>query len=420
MVEITFLMDTDTGANAFYANAKRYFKDVLKSEVIDAPQGGQTLEGVFDTLRARATAAQPKIYDVIDVVTHATGFSSLQFPFDNAAKTAKNTLTQVDDLDRALSGAAGALKPLGAPAVTDKTRVILYGCDVGRDESFVKKFGTMFGSPKEVSAPLRVAMFRHEGTVYDHRLCRTWAIKWPKDIETETNWPQVRAKFADDASFKFGTVLGARTGTPLAIDDMKRTIELVAANATAKFGTQFFFAEEIGVDIPAGQDAQTYVNTVKTTSSVVLPSGDVDDTTVPMTVRAGDIDDRKDPKHWIAHIAVLGQIIDKPVSVSDSSQYRTVKIAPEKKPATGPAPPAAPQGAPANAPAPPKTSLLEQATEELVSAGAEQGDLDELVAALTPPPEGDDPFALAEPELPPAEVDPDADPTPSTSDRWPV
>jgi hypothetical protein len=199
---------------------------------------------------------------------------------------------------------------------------------------------------------------------------------------------------------------------------MKRQIELVAANATAKLGAQFFFAEEVGVDIPPGQDAQTYVNTVKTTSSAVLPTGDIDDTTVPMTVRAADIDDHKDPKRWVAHIAVLGEMIDQPVSVSDGSQYRTVKIAPPKQPATGPAPPPPPQGGPPNPPAP-KSSLLEQATEALVAAGAAQGDVDDLVAALTPP-ESADPFTLAEPELPAPAVDPDADASPSVGDRWPV
>ena len=55
MGAITFLMDKDpaNAANAFYANAKGYFSG-LQSDVIEAPAGGQTLEGVFKILRDRA------------------------------------------------------------------------------------------------------------------------------------------------------------------------------------------------------------------------------------------------------------------------------------------------------------------------------------------------------------------------------
>ncbi len=69
--EITFLMGQDDPAsgNPFYSLAKKYFQNPGSSTVIDAPATGQTLEGVFDSLRSLTTTIQT----TINLVSHASG-----------------------------------------------------------------------------------------------------------------------------------------------------------------------------------------------------------------------------------------------------------------------------------------------------------------------------------------------------------
>jgi hypothetical protein len=130
MADLTFLMNVDPAGdpNHFYALAKQFFV-AAGSTVVDAPAIGQTLEGVFNDLRSRAN-----VPTTINLVSHASGFASMECPVTLASQAAGRRTMTVDDLKDAL--AAKSLAPPGPAAITDKTRIVIYGCDVGRSESF--------------------------------------------------------------------------------------------------------------------------------------------------------------------------------------------------------------------------------------------------------------------------------------------
>ncbi len=411
MTAITYLMGADGGgANGFFANADGYFRQE-GSTIVAAPAGGQTLEGVFADLRSKAAAGQ--IFETINLVSHATGFSSLMFGLDAAHR---GGITGRADVTRALlaarAAAAGALN-LGAPAITGRTHLALYGCDVGRDAAFIRDVGLLFGAPLDIAAPMHVAVFRRASTGrFEHRLARTWAVSFPSDIETTpaANWPATRTAWVAAASSKFGPIYATRSGDPLGADTMTSRLTTVAQTATTAQAATFFFEERFTVPIPSGQDAQTFVNSVPPQASAVLaPSAtDVDDSTVEMKIGPGQITDRRDPRNWIAHIAVLAQVIERPVSLADGTQFRVVELAPATAPATGPRP-TGDGGAPPP-PAPARSSLFQQGTDAVLAAGGTQDAVDALTAGFVPDRDVDDEpeLALADPELPPVETGDDA------------
>jgi hypothetical protein len=401
MAEITYLMDADPAgaANAFFGNAKGYFL-ATKSVVVDAPAGGQTLEEVFDDLRKRADTGPAGIFEVINLVAHATGFSSLMFGLTKAERGHILTAGRLTNALATSASSAPILKRLGPPAVTAKTRVRLFGCDVGKDSAFLRNVGLMFGEPADVAAPLRVAVFRHAGASFIHRLARTWAVPWPSDIAAtpSANWSAVRTSFIAKAESKFGQVADERNPNDIfARDAVKATITTAANPATAGTSATFFFHEYFELPIPPGEaNPQAFVNTVKPQSSATVTATEISDLSVPSRVGPADFTDKSNPSLWIAHVAVLAEVIDQPVSLGDSGQYRTVAIAPTTTPSPGPKavgdagvlPPPVP---------PPADTLWQQVSAAFVLAGGAQGDLDALVAGLDAPATDQE---LSEPELP--------------------
>src|SRR5690349_17187001 len=131
MADLTFLMNSDPAGdpNQFYTLAKQYFV-AAGSTVIDAPANGQTLEGVFTELNSRKVAQ-----GTINLVSHASAFAAMICPVTLASQAAGNVSMSADDLEEAL-----AAKPLTPPApgvITDNTRIVIYGCDVGRSLRFL-------------------------------------------------------------------------------------------------------------------------------------------------------------------------------------------------------------------------------------------------------------------------------------------
>ena len=204
MAEITYLMDSDPGATGYFHEASGYFSARSGNTVVAAPAGqARTLEEVFTDLRTRASGGQ--VYAVINLVSHATGFSSLQFPISAAHRDDEGGLITSDTLKRALTkaGTDGYPAVLGAPAVTKDTKVVLHGCDVGRDGTFLTMLGQLFGPELTIYAPLRVAVFRHTGATFDYRLARTWSTTYTKDVHTVTDWAPVRTELANKLVAKF-------------------------------------------------------------------------------------------------------------------------------------------------------------------------------------------------------------------------
>ena len=70
-------------------------------------------------------------------MSHAVAFGAIEMsPITLANQAAGRTSTIADDLQDAL--AAKSLAPPGPGVITDKTRIVLYGCDVGRSLNFLK------------------------------------------------------------------------------------------------------------------------------------------------------------------------------------------------------------------------------------------------------------------------------------------
>ena len=391
MGAITFLMGMDSAGNAFFANAKGFFTGP-NSVVIDAPAGGQSLEGVFKVLRDRANQTPKQVFDPINIVAHATGFSSLQFRM-RAAATSPDIIT-ADDLTAEIAKinakAADAWKQLGQPIIISATKVVLYGCDVGRGAPFVRDFGRLFGEDLHVYAPLRVAVFRHAGTTFEHRLARTWSVPWPSAISQATAWPPTRTKFVADAVTKFGPTWTAVTNDPLGPIGLENNLKNVAVAATEKQAASWFFHEQISFDPSFVTATMPPVR-----SAIVSPGGsDVDDTTVENSIGPSHVTDRTNAATWVAHLLVLAQIIEQSVDITSSAQYRHVDIDPPQDASPGPKPP--PNAPPITPPA--HTSVWDEARDALIAAGVGETEIDSLSAGLAQADPGS--LALADPDVP--------------------
>lgn len=330
MAEITYLMDRDpagAGANGYFLNAKGYFEARADSTVVitQPDAAATTLDDVFKDLRARAKDGH--VFATVNLVSHATGFSSLQFPISDAHRDDEGGLITADTLLSALpkAGTDGYPAVLGPPAVTKDTKVCLYGCDVGRDAAFVARFGQLFGPELTIRAALRVAVFRHQGAVFEHRLARTWSIPFAKDISRTTAWAPVRTAFVTAAVAKFKPKGGAAVET---------AIKAAAAAATTTTTASFFFPEQMLADSGSLPSE---------VSSAVLPAGTVDDTTVPITLKAANFAaDPTQPGTSVAWVAVLAQVLEEPVAVDSSTQFRTTVISTQKAASTTALTPPAP------------------------------------------------------------------------------
>jgi len=270
------------------------------------------------------------------------------------------------------------LQPPGSGAITAKTRIVLYGCDVGRDTRFLISLGELFGTPASVAAPIRVAVFRLKDGKIQHRLARTWSVLWGAGSiasTTTAGWPAARSAFTQKTDVKFITDL-----------TIGSTISSVVANATLdSTKSAFFFGEVFSV-------AKSAVSAVMPVSSAVIKSGDDDDTTVPVTISAADMipgnADVSDPNWATMNITALASVIDEEVSLADSRQYQTISFAPQRARATGPAPAQTADGAPPPPPddtAAPGPGSLQALADRYLAAGGTQADFDAFFADVVLP-----------------------------------
>jgi hypothetical protein len=384
--EILFLAGTDPAgsSNKYYALAKRFVLQRGVSIPAVGPASGKralSLESVFDELTRRAAASPSAVFDTINIVSHATGMGGMDMPLRKTDEAAGG-VTMRDSLGNAVLDAraksAGSLQPPGSGAVTPKTRIVLYGCDVGRDTAFLTSLGELFGGPREVSAPIRVAVFRLKDGKVQHRLARTWSVLWGATSihATQTaQWPTARDTFTHKADLKF--IKDIATGS---------VINSRAANATLdSTKDEFFFGEVYSV-------FKTAFATALPVRSAVITSSDDDDTTEPVVITAADMTagnaDLSDPQWATMNIAALASVIDVDVAVSNATQYRTVSFGSQRAAATGPAPAANADGSPPPAPPDPDAVVpdaLQQFSDEYLAAGGQQADLDTFLADVTAP-----------------------------------
>ncbi len=379
MADLTFLMNVDsaTDPNKFYTLAKQFFV-AAGSTVIDAPANGQTLEGVFAKLKALN-----KEQATINLVCHASGFSSMQCPVTVASQNAGRLTMTADDLQNALS--TKSLKPPGPAIITAKTRVVIYGCDVGRTNRFLLMLSGLFGDPGELLAPRRVSLFQLSGTTVKYRQAQTWSLvrKAPLLAAPTGGWPAYRAAFVQDATDKF-----ARAAILTEIDGeahLKTILTTAASNATTVFGPTFFFDE--GIDIlPAGsQTAAEAAASVKPMSNgdavTAAPQSvfQVDDTTLVTTVSGADAYPVTPAKtEYAVTVVILAQVIDADVLIAEGTGYARVTTSKAIAPSPGPKTTAGGSGAP--------SASLQSLMDQLLADGAAQADVDALVAAI---PQGD-------------------------------
>lgn len=386
MSEIVFLAGSEspTAANQYYTLAKRFFTERDPNMPTTGPASGMaalSLESVFAELTRRATATPAQTFDVINIVSHASGMGGMDMPLRKAAESAGG-ITMRGTLDNAVldSRAAkpGALLPPGSGAITAKTRIVLFGCDVGRDDRFLTGLGELFGTPASVAAPIRVAIFRLKGSKVEHRLARTWSVLWGKTSiisAASSNWPTTRATFTNKAQAKF--IKNLETGS---------IISSRAASATLdNTQDEFFFGEIYSV-------MKSAIATYLPRKTAVITSSDDDDTTEPVVITSADMTpgnaDLSDPQWASMNIAVLASIIDKDVSIADATQYRTVSLAATSAPAKGPAPAPTADGSPSPLPTDPNASVsdgLQQFREEFLAAGGSQAEVDDFLAEAKAP-----------------------------------
>jgi hypothetical protein len=390
MSEIVFLAGTDAAnsTNQYYALAKRFFTDRDASIPVVGPAANMkalSMESVFAELTRRAKATPPQVFDVVNIVSHAFGMGGMELPLRKTSEAAggvtmRNGLTNAV-LD-ARAAKAGALLPPGRGAITPKTRIVIFGCDVGRDAVFLTALGELFGTPGSVAAPIRVAVFRLKGGKVQHRLAQTWSVLWGATSIRSTNasgWSTARDAFIAKTDIKF--IRNLETGS---------IIRARAASATLdNTKDEFFFAETYSVH----KDAISTHLPVKT---AVIGStdggGDDDDTTEPVVITAADMTpaetDLSDPNWPTKNITVLASVIEKEVSTADTTQYRTVTFAAPTAPAKGPAPAPTADGSPMPEPIDPNAPVpdrLQEFREQFLAAGGTQAELDDFLAEANAP-----------------------------------
>lgn len=398
MADLTFLMNRDPAGdpNHFYALAKQFF-DAAGSTVIEAPANGQTLEGVFNDLKSRTD-----VPTTINLVSHASGFASMECPTTLASQAAGRRTMTVDDLQDAL--AAKSLAPPGPGAITDKTRIVIYGCDVGRSEKFLRMLSGLFGDPGEVLAPRRLGVFTLDGTTVKYRQAQTWSLvrKPPLVLNGAAptgGWPDYRTQFVNGASFKFGRV--AIPDEPVGTDRLKDMLTNAAANATTTFGSTFFFEEGIQIFPQGPQSAADAAASLAPRSNgdpvtaLAKSALELDDTTVVTTISGTDAYPANAAQTQFAiTVAILAQIIEKDVLLAEGPDYRSVTASKGVSPSLGPNPVGGGTGSGGGGAS--GTGALsaefQAVIDQLLAGGVPQTDIDALRAAI---PQGDATEGLA-------------------------
>jgi hypothetical protein len=411
MPDLTFLMNADPAgsSNQFYTLAKKYFVDA-GSTVIDAPAKGQTIEGIFTELKTRKVAQ-----GTINIVSHAVGFGAIEGPITLASQAAGRTMAIADDLQDAL--AAKSLAPPGPSIVTDKTRIVLYGCDVGRSLNFLTLLSGMFGNPGELLAPRRLSVFKLEGSKVKYRQAQSWTLVrkaplTPAGADAPTGgWPAYRAKFVTEASDKFG-----RAAIQAEIDGGTRLdaiLTAAASNATKVMASTFFLEETIDIFPTGSQTAAEAAASVKPISNgdpvkaAAQSAAQVDDTTVVTTISGTDAYPANAPKtKYSITVVLLAQVIEQDVLIAEGPGYARVTSSKGLAPSPGPKPTSGGGSSGGGTSVGPNAfeEDLRALLDELLADGAPQADVDAILAAV---PQGDanEDIVTVVPDAPPVPDD---------------
>lgn len=388
MADLTFLMNVAPSGDEkhFYVLARQFFT-AAGSTVVDAPASGQTLEGVFDDLRSRSD-----VPETINLVSNLSGFASMECPVTLASQAAGRRTMTVEDLKEAL--AAKSLPPPGPTAVTDKTRIVIYGCDVGRSESFLRMLAGLFGDPGEVLAPLRLGVFALDGTTVKYRQAQTWSLvrKPPLVLggaaDPTGGWADYRTKFVNDGSLKFGRV--AIPDEPIGPDRLLTMLTDAAANATTQAGPTFFFEAGIQIFAQGPQSAAAAAAALEPRSNgdpvtaVAKSKLELDDTTVVTTVRGTDAYPANPGETEFAiTVAILAQIIDDEVLIAEGPGYRRLTTSPGL--ALSPGPGGSGTGTGGSGTGGP-SAALQAILDQMLADGAPQSEMDAILALI---PQGD-------------------------------
>lgn len=400
MPELTFLIGVDVAgsSNQFYTNARTFFT-AAGSAIVDPPAIGFTLEGIFRKLKELKVPQ-----GTVNLVSHASGFASMECPLTLASQTAGRRTMTVDDLADAVANKTLAAFVPGPGVITNKTRVVIYGCDVGRSELFLKLLSGLFGDPGEVLAPRRLSLFVSDGTKVNYRQAQTWSLvrKPPAVIgalSTPTGgWPAYRTQFVKDAHDKFGRI--ALPNEPVGQDRLEMRLTNAAQNATTTFGPSFFLEEGVDIFPKPPQTAAAAAASLAPRSNgdpvTALPKTalELDDTTVVTTISGADAykANAAGTRYEIT-VALLAQVVDEPVLIAEGPNYRRVTTSPGIAPSPGPAPNGGSGGGSGSGSgAGASNEQLQSLVSALLADGAPQADVDELIALV---PTGDATEGLA-------------------------
>lgn len=393
MPDLTFLMNADPpgATNQFYALARQYFT-AAGSTVVDAPSKGQTLEGVFTKLKSLNTPQK-----TINIVSYAIGFGAIEGPITLADQAAGRIMTIADDLQDALANKS--LAPPGPGIITDKTRIVLYGCDVGRSLNFLKLLSGLFGNPGELLAPRRLSVFKLDGSTVKYRQAQSWTLVQkarliPAGASTPTGgWPAYRTQFVKDAVVKF-----ARIAIQAELDGekhLKNMLDAAASSATDAMASTFFLEENIDILPTATQTAKQAADSVKPiangdpVTAIPQSTAQVDDTTVVTTISGADAYPANTAKtKYSITVVLLAQVIDQDVTIAEGPGYARVTSSKERAPSPGPKPTGGGATSGGGASDDPNAFAedLRALLDELLADGAAQADVDAILAAV---PQGD-------------------------------
>ena len=326
MAELTYLASTDPtdAVNPFYALAKQYF-EANGSIVVDAPSGGQSIEGILADLKARAVVQQ-----TINIVCQGTGFGALALPTTSAEQGAGRSITVTDDMLAALI--SKTLAPAGPDVVGEDTRVVLYGGDLGRSTNLLLHLSCLFGNPGELLAPRRLGVFTLNGSAVQYRQAQSWTLVskaplMPQGADAPAQgWPAYRTQFVIDAGAKFGpAALQAEAG-----GDAQLTALLTeaASAATTAAGATFFIELGITISATATQTAQQIVDALKPmangdpVTAAAQGAAQVDDTAVVTTISGTDAyATNADESQFTLGVVTLAQLIDQDVPIAEGPAY---------------------------------------------------------------------------------------------------
>ena len=393
MPDLTFLMNADPpgATNQFYALARQYFT-AAGWTVVEAPSKGQTLEGVFTKLKSLNTPQK-----TINIVSHAIGFGAIEGPITLADQAAGRIMTIADDLQDALANKS--LAPPGPGIITDKTRIVLYGCDVGRSLNFLKLLSGLFGNPGELLAPRRLSVFKLDGSTVKYRQAQSWTLVQkarliPAGASTPTGgWPAYRTQFVKDAVVKF-----ARIAIQAELDGekhLKNMLDAAASSATDAMASTFFLEENIDILPTATQTAKQAADSVKPiangdpVTAIPQSTAQVDDTTVVTTISGADAYPANTAKtKYSITVVLLAQVIDQDVTIAEGPGYARVTSSKERAPSPGPKPTGGGATSGGGASDDPNAFAedLRALLDELLADGAAQADVDAILAAV---PQGD-------------------------------